>query len=713
MKSLIITILLFVASIFSYGQNYGKMSPWLRKEVKAQIVKALLQKEEAGSKRKGVLINKEINNINEKKKERIIPTIIKCEDKEAITRCGGKILRSWGNKHVVLSTPSQLSRLSEEKSVERIEAGRLCKTTNDLSSEITNARKAKETIILPDGKKLSGEGIVVGTMDIGFDLTHPTFWSEDMSRYRIKAIWDQLDFSENGKEVKGEDTVYVGRQYTVEEEIIKKGCSVDAHIETHGTHTLGTSAGSGSEGYSKGKYQGMAPESDICLVANLTSNNISLISEDSLSLYNFVTDLLGFQYIFDYAEKEGKPCVINFSEGSKDYFFDTQLYNEILSEMVGKGRILCSSAGNEALKTGYFRKEEGILEGGTFLTNSNKHAMLTTSSTKPLSFSLSFFNSKREEKKFTYTTHDLIDKDSTFCDTIKIDNSLFIMELTAYTSCYDENKTAAEIILSDTLKNISESDIFFTVYGEDNDIETFALSGSFEKKDYNLPMLDISNDHNILFPGSNKDVICVGATIYKSSVENMYGDIMSVNLGEEGKISDFSSRGPSLSGITKPDVVAPGTNIISSYGSQYYEANKDTYPVRWSVREFTYNNRKYLWAATHGTSMSCPMVTGIIALWLQICPTLSPNDIRDIIAHTSNHIDPTLLYPNNIYGYGEIDALEGIKYIEKTYTGIEHLFPEDTLENTEKEYYDLSGRKVINTRHPGIYVSKKGKILVR
>lgn len=713
MKNLIITILLIFASIASYGQNYGKMSPWLRKEVKAQTLKSVLKKEEARSNEKDVLRKHEIKKNNDRQQERIIPTIIKCDNKEAITRCGGKILRSWGNKHVVLSTCSQLSRLSEERSVERIEAGRLCKTTNDLSSEITNVRKAKETVMLPDGKKLSGEGIVIGTMDIGFDLTHPTFWSEDMGRYRIKAVWDQLDFSENGKEVKGEDTVYVGRQYTEEEEIIRKGCSVDAHIVTHGTHTLGTSAGSGSEGNNMWKYQGMAPESDICLVANLTSDNSFLISEDSLSLYNSVTDLLGFQYIFDYAEKEGKPCVINFSEGSKDYFYDTQLYHEILSEMVGKGRILCSSAGNEALKTGYFRKPEGISEGGTFLTNSNKHFMLTTSSTKPLSFSLSFFDSKKEEKKFTYTTRDLIDKDSTFCDTIRIGNSLFVMELSAYTSCYDESKTAAEIILSDTLKTISESDIFFTVYGEDNDIETFALSGSFEKKDYDLPMLDITNDHNILFPGSNKDVICVGATIYKSSVENMYGDIMSVSLGEEGKISDFSSRGPTLSGITKPDVVAPGTNIISSYGSQYYEANKDTYPVRWSVREFTYNNRKYLWASTHGTSMSCPMVTGIIALWLQVCPTLSPDDISDVIAHTSNHIDPTLLYPNNLYGYGEINALEGIKYIEKTYTGIEHLFPEDSLENTETEYYDLSGRKVIDTLRPGIYVSKAGKILVR
>ena len=134
MKNLIITILLIFASIASYGQNYGKMSPWLRKEVKAQTLKSVLKKEEARSNEKDVLRKHEIKKNNDRQQERIIPTIIKCDNKEAITRCGGKILRSWGNKHVVLSTCSQLSRLSEERSVERIEAGRLCKTTNDLSS---------------------------------------------------------------------------------------------------------------------------------------------------------------------------------------------------------------------------------------------------------------------------------------------------------------------------------------------------------------------------------------------------------------------------------------------------------------------------------------------------------------------------------------------------------------------------------------------------
>ena len=38
----------------------------------------------------------------------------------------------------------------------------------------------------------TGKGVVVGIQDIGFDLTHPTFYSTNMKDYRIKALWDQL-----------------------------------------------------------------------------------------------------------------------------------------------------------------------------------------------------------------------------------------------------------------------------------------------------------------------------------------------------------------------------------------------------------------------------------------------------------------------------------------------------------------------------------------
>jgi hypothetical protein len=58
--------------------------------------------------------------------------------------------------------------------------------------------------------------------------------------------------------------------------------------------------------------------------------------------------------------------------------------------------------------------------------------------------------------------------------------------------------------------------------------------------------------------------------------------------------------------------------------------------------------------------MSTPVVAGIIALWLQANPTLTPDDIRGILQRTCQHPEAQLSYPNNLYGYGEIDAYKGL-----------------------------------------------------
>jgi hypothetical protein len=58
--------------------------------------------------------------------------------------------------------------------------------------------------------------------------------------------------------------------------------------------------------------------------------------------------------------------------------------------------------------------------------------------------------------------------------------------------------------------------------------------------------------------------------------------------------------------------------------------------------------------------MSTPVVAGIIALWLQANPTLSPDDIRDVLQRTCRHPEPQFTYPNNLYGHGEIDAYRGL-----------------------------------------------------
>jgi hypothetical protein len=58
--------------------------------------------------------------------------------------------------------------------------------------------------------------------------------------------------------------------------------------------------------------------------------------------------------------------------------------------------------------------------------------------------------------------------------------------------------------------------------------------------------------------------------------------------------------------------------------------------------------------------MSAPVVAGAIALWLQACPTLTVSEVRSVLSRTCRHPEPQLSYPNNIYGYGEIDVYRGL-----------------------------------------------------
>ena len=105
--------------------------------------------------------------------------------------------------------------------------------------------------------------------------------------------------------------------------------------------------------------------------------------------------------------------------------------------------------------------------------------------------------------------------------------------------------------------------------------------------------------------------------------------------------------------------------------------------------------------------MACPAVTGVVALWLQVCPTLTPEQIKDVFAHTCTHYDESLDYPNNYYGWGEIDALAGIEYINHVYTGIE----EKSLYKVNSEsriIYEINGMKVNDIKHRGVYIISDG-----
>ena len=727
-SKLYILLLLLLNATLSWSQNQGKMSSYVRKALVASPP-ALPRREGAASVARPLSDSLSFSPLSEPAPslrgraggEATITALIKTSDVQLLKKNGCKIYANWDDIYIASIPLENISKLSSYPSILRIEAGRSCFITNDNSSAIIRARDVWNS---PSPLSATGKGVIIGVMDIGFDFTHPNWYSKDMQEYRIKQVWDMLDYSEEGEAAIGQktndkgqkaDTIYVGRQYIGAEAILNKRHSADGFTEYHGTHTMGTATGSGCEGDGTlSPYIGMAPDAEMCVVANYTLNNQDIVPEADKYKYTTATDLLGFKYIFDYAESVGKPCVINFSEGTTDDLCEGKLYQEVLNKMLGPGRIICSAAGNEGAKNTYIHKEEGENKKGAFLTSSSSNdASYFMRSKKPVWMQLSFYQNdedgkgKEEKAKWEYDMTELSAyPDSVMKDTLLIGNERFAISLCVYPECYDETLYASEFLISDVDNDTfgKNTEISLTVLGSDNDIEVIYGGGTFKSSELDNSLCDFQQTHSILFPASAQNVIAVGATAHITTITSHTGAIYGDNFGTNGVKTSFSSIGPALNGCIKPDVVAPGVNIVSSTNSYRKDLHLED---KYGSRVFEYDGRKHYWAMGKGTSMACPIVTGVIALWLQVCPTLTPEQIKDVFANTCTHYDEGLSYPNNYYGLGEIDALAGIEYINRVYTGIEEkITSKGNLEG--RAIYNINGIRVSNTNQHGIYIISDG-----
>ncbi|PKU78518.1 subtilisin-like protease SBT1.5 [Dendrobium catenatum] len=92
-------------------------------------------------------------------------------------------------------------------------------------------------------------------------------------------------------------------------------------------------------------------------------------------------------------------------------------------------------------------------------------------------------------------------------------------------------------------------------------------------------------------------------------------------------VASFSSRGPSLlnGGILKPDVIAPGVNILSAW------------PFKPGTHEISNNTKNFI--MERGTSMAAPHVSGIAALLKKLHPDWSPAAIKSAIMTTAYSLD--------------------------------------------------------------------------
>ncbi|XP_021638895.2 subtilisin-like protease SBT1.4 [Hevea brasiliensis] len=95
------------------------------------------------------------------------------------------------------------------------------------------------------------------------------------------------------------------------------------------------------------------------------------------------------------------------------------------------------------------------------------------------------------------------------------------------------------------------------------------------------------------------------------------------------KVAAFSSRGPNhlTPEILKPDVIAPGVNILAGWTGASAPTDLDIDP------------RRVEFNIISGTSMSCPHVSGIAALLRKAYPNWSPAAIKSALVTTAYNLD--------------------------------------------------------------------------
>ena len=575
----------------------------------------------------------------------------------------------------------QIASMSKDRRVERIEAEPMPRPAMDVTPGQVNATPVYDGTELPQA--FTGKGVAAGVFDNGFDFTHPTFLDSDgnsRAHYYYDFCWQNNDGT-------------LGHAITSPDEILAYGHTHHAGASLHGTHVMGIMAG-GAVG---GKYQGLAPESDIYAAHfNSLSNDFDNPDEQTSA-----TCILGFKYLFDQAEKDGKPCVVNFSSGDS-YTLGHQrlLESEALQTLTGPGRIIVTCAGNDGYHSAYLEKPENVRQAGTVIVNGvggGQYIDLDIITPVNQLVRLDFLGIRlidpQIEGTIMFQTDSILAEQDTcrFMTTV----SLGDVHLKVYKSEYQDERGDV-LHVHGVMPNLA----YLMLCGA-----TFLLTGDGPAWVYSdiqfCPFVNISSvpaysyakdGYSLWWPGTLPGLITVGATGYKSSFRNIYGEMNTevddLAASQPGQIARFSSQGPTFEGLIKPDVCAPGVSINAAFNS-YVEMTEQ---VRKELTDkVEYNGKTYYYIAQSGTSMATPVVAGTIALWLQAKPDLTPEEILDVFAHTCTHPDASMEYPNSTYGYGQIDAYAGLLYILDVLSNIPNL----STHQPSKAHFHLHGRSLI------------------
>lgn len=468
---------------------------------------------------------------------------------------------------------------------------------------------------------ITGNGVIVAIIDTGIDYTHEAFRYEDNTS-KIISIWDQ---TEAGIPPKG---FLYGTEYSNEQlnEAINSDDPLSIVPTTdeigHGTFLAGTAAGRPNR---KENFQGAAPDADLVVVklkqAKKCLREFFQVKKDAIAFQT--SDMLqGLNYVIEKAEKLRKPIVVLLAFASSDGPHNgMNEFEEILAKLGDSiGVIMVTAAGNEANTDHHFHGviNEGENKVDIDLNIAEKEEGVFLNMWVPLPDKLSIeliSPSGATTGIFPYKPREWQEK-------------VFPLEASIILVHYDLiEERAAEESIAIMIKNPLAGLWTIVVHGE------ILINGEF---DIYLPIRGFVNDNTVflrpdpnstvVIPSTNPGTITVGA--YNEVINSIYLP---------------SGRGYTRDFKIKPDIVAPGVNVIGPYPKNQY-------------------------GVMSGTSVATAITAGASALLLEWGiiqgndPNINTMTMKTYLSRGANR-RKGIKYPNREWGFGELDLLNTFKII--------------------------------------------------
>ncbi|MGH7297071.1 MAG: S8 family serine peptidase [Polyangiaceae bacterium] len=549
------------------------------------------------------------------------------------------------------------------------------------------------TASLANDTGMDGTGVLVGIADTGLDVTHKDF-IDDNGHTRVAWL---LDLSSPPRGVYPD----LEQKYGTTDDsgnlvagAVWAAADIDALLSTgqgaslaqlpqdeagHGTLVASCAAGNGLQGSSQ--YRGVAPKATI-LAARVTGVGSEEIGNDEL--------LRGTAFLFERADFMQKPVVVNLSIGTQFGPHDgTTSWEQALASHVGPGlpgHALVVAAGND-----------GSIVGGPV----HQSVFVAPGSTVrvPLTAPYAAQNGGAEVWVAVHggasVSVGLDSPEGTWISPVRPGDSAG-KNTSAFTAAvYNGSQPSNSPVPAG-------SDGAVVVWQGQWPAGTYAvtLTGRGSVDLYVEGTGDQAGagavgwvsgvrEGTVTLPASHPEIIGVGCTINKTSWHAMAGYALGLSVPEldavggapaaDGGSRDplpgepcwFSSAGPTLTGVQKPDIMAPGAAIVGAMSQQAVPPATNSIFTNPSCPDKTGSGANPdcqqvdpEHAVSFGTSFSSPLVAGTVAILLQRDPTLTQDQV---LAALQGGVHP-LRAPSEFEdqrGPGEVDVVGALTALDR------------------------------------------------